>query len=587
MKQSKTFFWLRFSSTIIDLSVIYCISILLQFLIWKFTFIRLGDLYIYVFCIYFSLSYYFLKGKSPAKIFTGLKIIKTNSKALQIKNILLREVILKAGIAIIIPSYILPNLFLFWSPFITFGLTLAILLLSFVLLLIFKRSWWDYFSKTIITKQPFTQNAEKNYVFFFFTLLTVSALVLIIKPVYSNKEHFITTFYPEYPVTEEVLQYADFIKHNSKDPADYVLDLFQEYDIVVLSERYHPEYTQYDLIFKIINDKRFIENVGNIFTEIGAVNFQDTLDNYLHTSFKTEDDLNKSTAILQRNSCAIHPLWDCTNRFDFLKQVNRLNSRLPGNLKINWYFNDIAFDWETTTKENYLKGYTPLKRDRIMAIHMIDSYKNTILKQKRKKVLAIVNTNHGYGILNGKNETGIDWVDSSTTNYLLKAFPGKVANIMLNSVSYMFTPIQHGKWDAAFKTAGNPDAGFDFKDSPFGDDKWDAFFLHPASFTYKDIFTGFIFYKPITQHIKKTGFPYELENFQDTLLRRASCIDSKEAGAIKLLINLYNKNPDLIFETTAAPYAVFLNILNILLLPFCVLISYMISLIFLLKKKNK
>ena len=76
-----------------------------------------------------------------------------------------------------------------------------------------------------------------------------------------------------------------------------------------------------------------------------------------------------------------------------------------------------------------------------------------------------MNTSHGYALLNQKLRTGIQWLDGSTTNYLIKALPGKVANVMINTTSGLFTPIQYGKWETSFKIAGNPNVGFNFKEA--------------------------------------------------------------------------------------------------------------------------
>ena len=586
MKNRKSYFWLRFVSTVIDLSIIYSISIIFKFFIWKYTFVKLGNVFVCIFCLYYLTSYIFFKGISPAKFLTGLKIVNSNGADIQLKNILLREVALKLFVGIIIPSYILQLLFPIWSPLITLSLELIILILSVILLLVSRKSWWEIFSKTDTIK-TFKTRTRKNFTFFSFTLIIIFTLIITISPIYNNGEKFITTFYPEYPITSEAIKYSEFIRNNSKNPVDYVFELFEKYDIVVLSERYHPEYTQYELISKIITDKRFIANVGNVFTETGSVSFQDTLNSYLHTSFKNETELNKSTAALQRNSSGVWPIWDFTNHFDLLKQVNQLNNTLSDSAKINWYYTDIPVNWETMTRENYLKGFTPIKRDSEMAVHILEKFKKIISNQKRKKALVILNTNHGYALLNQRPETGIKWLDFSTTNYLMKALPGKVANVMLNTVSYMWTPIQYGKWDAAFKIAGNPDAGFDFKGNPFGDDNWDGFFLYPKALTYKDIFIGFIFYKPLNQQIKKVGFPFELENFQDSLLRRASCVDSKQVEIARMLIRQYNKDPLSLLQTNPAPYAIFLNGLNIILFPLFIILSYLLSLIFLLRKVTK
>lgn len=587
MDNKKSYFWLRFLSTVIDLLAIYCISIIFQFFIWKYTFVRLCDIFSCIFFIYYLTSYILLKEVSPAKLLTGLKIVNSDGGRIGFSHIILRELILKFFIGIVIPAYFLQFLFPIWSPLITLSIEFIILFLSFIVLLVFKKSWWEIFSKTSMVKTSLTVGTRMTFTFLIFTLIIIFALIIIISPVYNHTEKFKTTFFPVYPVTKETIKAADFIKNKTRSSTDYVFDLFTKYDIVILSERIHPEYTQYELISKLITDKRFISNVGNIFTEIGSVSFQDSLNTYLHTTFENETELNKSTAMLQRNSNGVWPIWDLTNHFDLLKQVNLLNRQLSDTSYINWYYTDIPVNWEKMTRENYLKGFTHFSRDSIMAMHIIENYKNIISQQRRKKALIIMNTCHGYGLLNQKEGTGIGWVDSSATNYLMKAFPGKIANVMLNTSSFMWTPIQHGKWETAFNIAGNPDVGFDFKESPFADDNWDGFFLNSRSLSYKDIFTGFIFYKPLDQQIKKIGYPFELDNFEDTLLRRAACVSNSQIKLSKRLIANYKRDPRSLIESESIPYAIFINGLHMILLPFLIILSYLLSLIFLLKNVTK
>jgi len=587
----KSLFWLRFTSTVIDLSIIYSISILLQALIWKFTFVGFGDIFVSTFLVYYFSFYFFFKGVTLAKLLTGIEIINTNISNVQFRNLLLREFVLKVLAGIILPAYLLQYIFPIWSPLITIAAELIVLLLSLILLLIFKRGWWELLSKTQTIKSPLSRRSSRINSFVLITCIIGAALVTILHPVYPFSKDKIRqalhTFYDKYPVTKETTEYAEFVKEHSRDPVDYVFDLFRKYDIVVLSERYHPEYTQFDLFSKIISDERFNKTIGNIFTESGSVSFQDTLNTYLQTSFADEDELNKSTANLQRNSDGVHPIWTCTNHFDFLKTVHRLNSLLPDSNKINWYFSDLPVDWETMTHENYLKGYNPIKRDSIMAAQIIHKYKDVILNQRRKKALVIMNTSHGYGLLNQKSKTGIKWLDLSTTNYLMKNFPGKVANIMIHSVSIMLTPLQQGKWETAFRLSGNRPAGFNFEGSPFGNDKWDGFFLNSQSLTYKDIFTGIIFYKPLEEQIKKDGYPHELDTFEDTLVRRAACVGSSEEEMYKRYINNYKRNPQSIFVTEPAPYALVHNGIKLLLFPALILTGYLFSLVFFVCKLRK
>jgi len=419
-------------------------------------------------------------------------------------------------------------------------------------------------------------------------VLISAALIIIFLPFAGNKAAFKTklqsSFYPKYPVNRQTAKYAAFIRTHGRSPVDYIFDLYKKYDVVVLSERNHPEYSQYTFITELLKDERFRTNIGNLFTEQGSVSFQDSLNTYLHTSFRNEDALNKQTAILQRNSNAIWPLWGYTNLFDLLKTVNQLNLALPDSNRINWYFTDLPVHWETMTRDNYLAGYTALKRDSLMAMHILQQYRQEILTQKRKKALVIMNSNHGFGLLNGKTDAGIKWIDSSTTHYLMKDLPSKVANVMINTVSlksgWLFTPVQNGKWDAAFSMAGNPSVGFDFNGSPFGDDNWDLFYLVSNRLTYKDVFTGFIFYKPLEEQYKKNGFPHEFDNFEDSLLKRAGSVGNAEYDQNKRIIDFHHKNPQADSETAPMLYALFYNVLNILVIPFFLFLSFLVALFF-------
>jgi hypothetical protein len=365
-----------------------------------------------------------------------------------------------------------------------------------------------------------------------------------------------------------------------------VFNLFGKYDLVVLSERVHSECTQYEFISDILSDNRFIVNIGNIYIELGSVSFQDTVNTYLHTIYPDEDSLNKATAFLQRNSNGVWPLWTNTNLFDFFKHINKINSALPDSLKINLYFTDLPVDWETMTAEKYPKQFLR-NRDKVMAENIIHVYKDKLqINEKRKKGLVIMNTRHGYGI----NLPEV----INTTAILMDSLPNKVGNVMINSISFLnyfiLSPLtQHGKWDKAFAVTGNSNVGFDFVGSPFGTDQFDAFlkFKTPDSLKYQDIFSGFIFYKPLEEHIHKEGFPYMLYNFEDTLIRRAECVSPSHAENWKKLINLnyYHDKDD--FETI--PYAIFYNLITKVGFSILIIIIWVISWIIYIinRKKNK
>jgi hypothetical protein len=367
--------------------------------------------------------------------------------------------------------------------------------------------------------------------------------------------------------------------------------LFEKYDVVVISERLHPEYTQYDLYSKIVEDPRFKERVGNIFSETGSVSFQDTLNSLLRTKFKSEDSLNKYTALLQRNSNGVWPLWDNTNMFDMLKRVNRLNTSLADtSQQLHWYFTDLPVDWGKMTKETQHAAYTDKRRDSLEASVVINVHNRVISKQCRKKSLVIMNTRHGYGHIDKRFPQSVQDEFHGTTAFLQEALPGRVANIMIHSITqkyaYMFTPTQNGKWDRVFEDIGNPDAGFDFSGSPFGDDKFDLAFIYTKGMLFKDVFTGYIFYKPLNAHYKKEGFPYEFYNFEDTMIRRASILSEDYVINIKKQIEKSKINPQEVASSESIKYAILYNSYQIIWGTIKLLLSYLDALFFYRKKPN-
>jgi hypothetical protein len=115
--------------------------------------------------------------------------------------------------------------------------------------------------------------------------------------------------------------------------------------------------------------------------------------------------------------------------------------------------------------------------------------------------------------------------------YLMATYPGTVANVLINNVRILpgstdnqavIGAIQDGKWDAAFAAVGNPSLGFDLRGSPLGDDDFDYFALpFPIGRTYQDVFTGFVFFKPLDEHRMSFGIPGLVDaKYAEEMVRR-------------------------------------------------------------------
>ena len=575
-------------SALIDFVLIYCVTYLLQLLLMRWIYFDTFVVFTVCWVLYYSISYLVFRGRSTAKLITGLQVVSRDNESLNIRQVAIREVAGKFLILLLIPSYIIHHIHFYLKSQIwnTGAVVLLAILVMMVFFFIYKRPWWEQLSSTKTVR-----NRVGNQLLRFVTFTAISGIFILtiyikVAPIGRDFRLAGVKYFPEYPVNAETKKYAGYIKTHSEDPVEYVFRLFKKYDLVVLDERLHPEYSQYELIFRIVTDPRFACNIGNIYTESGSQSYQDTLTRYLNTRFPNQDTMNKATAWFENNSSALWPIWGTTNLFDFLKLVNKLNTNSPDSLKINWYCTDIPMNWALMTPAKFQQIPRKEKRDKIMADRITAIYKDKIRNnEKRRKGLVIMNHWHGYGLIRDHrgNKTGHFLNTFCTTAILMDSLPGKVCNILINRIPFgLFSsfmgPVQHGKWDKAFEISGNHDAGFDFDNSPLGSDNFDDFLWNSSSeLKYKDVFTGFIFYKPLEHHYQRDGYPFILYNFQDTLIRRAGCISPSYLEGIKSLIR--NKEFDKI-DSRGIFYAFYYNCTVNLGYSLVIALTWIITLLF-------
>jgi hypothetical protein len=351
--------------------------------------------------------------------------------------------------------------------------------------------------------------------------------------------------------------YVSFLQEQKTDPVDYILGLFDTYDIVVLGERDHRDTTQYVLIEKIMADKRFIEKVGNIFTEVGVYNHTEWANKVLHNTYASDADFEKELRTLYRELDYML-IWDKYNYWMLLKSIYKINSNLPEEQKINVHFTDVSFDWSTCREASEYKQFresfaNKWAKDSIISENFVKDY-NRILNDKnilRKKALVIYNRPHsyqGYSFSYSKNKEEEEEEVKSAASYLFKAYPNQVANVMINwhiaGLESKNNLIHQGKWDAAFKVLGYPEVGFNFEDSPMGNCYFDHYYVHYYGTTqkkYKDIYTGFVFYKPIHEWKRVIGIPDLIDDdFLPELVERRKIMHPQEEVDTQSQKSYYN-----------------------------------------------
>ncbi len=333
-------------------------------------------------------------------------------------------------------------------------------------------------------------------------------------------------------------QYVRFLENQRQSPVDYILGLFEKNDLVVLCERFHPEVTQYDLVYDLVSHPRFQTQVRHMFTELGTSALRPTLESFLLDDTLSEAQVNERLRYIAQNF-DFGPVWEKTNIFDFLRKLHYLNCSLARERRVQVHPSDIEARWPAMTKEGWKEVRKQLgRRDQIMAENIISKFKELRQAKPQTKALVIMNYRHAFPHL--KSQTGRR--AENTTGFLLAAFPGQVANVMLNSVAPLpgttdqrsvLGALQEGKWDAAFAAVGNPNVGFDFLSSPLGEDAFDYFPFIAHQLRYQDIFTGFVFFKPLEAHRHSLGLPGLIDDsFADELKRREAITGDASEGDI-------------------------------------------------------
>jgi hypothetical protein len=334
---------------------------------------------------------------------------------------------------------------------------------------------------------------------------TAAALLFLLFPATAFSQHA--------PASASLDSYVRFLRHGHVRPVDYILSQFERSDVVILCERYHDEYTQYETILQLVGDERFIGQVGHIFTEIGTRSNNQALHDLMSGSLRDHEEIERQVLVIYRN-LSYYPLWERYPAYHFLRRLALLNSRLYGNRRIELHFCDLPFSWDGMTPQKYREFLGTLGgRDSSMAryiIRTVDGIRTS--DQERKKVLVIMNYRHAFNDYRYRDGRDRDNVG----RYLFEAYPGEVANVLIHTVAILpgssaqgenVALIQDGQWDAAFELAGNPEVGFDLAGTPFGQDECDMYPFRPPRPRYQDVFTGYVFHRPIEEHRRMVGIP--------------------------------------------------------------------------------
>ena len=483
-------FFQRLGAFLIDAFTVVFLFQIVAFLLSPFCFLPLFPGVWFVWIVYYIASYCTF-GRTLGESFFDAQIVANKGLVPVWIKIILREAFTS------FPALIAWTLC--WNQFVakrSIAIFVVLLLLICLRRKMFGISLVKREQDTIATKRPFYKTSAG----IFLMIILGGCLARIANTVCTNDKAFLVESpwksVPR-PTVSSVSKYVDYLKNNRQDINDYVMGLFEKYDYVVLCERHHQDMTQYDMIYDLVTDSRFVDKVGVVFTEIGCAESRDAYRTLVETTFPNDTLLEKGLASFLMENQTVHLLWPNTNWFTFLKRMYYFNH--DREKKVEIMFAD----------RNWIDRTELAQRDSVMADNII----KTIESDSLKKSLIIMNYRHAF------------FTPGCCGEYIQRRFPGKVANVMINNAKLDFLSLaigkvttgneiarpdlRHGEWDVAFEQMPTDAFAFDLKDSPFGKDNFDYFALPWAmenGMQYQDMFNGFIYYKALIDHRASVGF---------------------------------------------------------------------------------
>ena len=324
-----------------------------------------------------------------------------------------------------------------------------------------------------------------------------------------------------YAQNQTLDDYVSSVKENSCAPIDYIFNLFENSDIVVIGERDHRDTTQYELILDLLKDPRFAQEVGYVYTEVGCVNRTKDVNKLLCGRYKSDKAFNDALYTYLRNE-DFNPLWDKYNRVQFLRGLYEINHNSKH--KITLGLTDCNFSWKRIKTAEEYKNFDDSPacayRDSTMCLHFSKMYAKQKLKNGKRKALVI--TNHPHAL----NAT-FEGSDYHRQGKWLKERYGNdnVKIVMLNWTEYTNSNDQQtslvadGLWDAAFEVVDCQPFGMDIKGTPFGHTPY--FNDRYGKMKWEDVADGVIYYRPCYETVLTIGIPGIVSaDFEEEFMRR-------------------------------------------------------------------
>lgn len=301
---------------------------------------------------------------------------------------------------------------------------------------------------------------------------------------------------------QELIRY---LKSNWHSPEDYVVNKFQNYDIVFIGEAHLIKH-DVELIHNLI-PRLYQAGVYNLAIEYGCAEYQDKAD-ALITAETYDEDLAR-WLLFKWGS-----YWPYIEYIDIYRKTWELNKSLPPDAP---KFRVIHLDYRP--KWNLAKegGLTPRRYRRVFHKGDRDQYMAKIIQKelvkKNKKALIYAGAHHSFTHYNVpdydfKKKKLLGHNKNRMGNLIYRSIPNKVFNICLHypwptqkSLNKFVYPVD-GVIDKIMGEFEDQRIGFDVMDSPFGllQDNDIYYSVGYSDFKLDNFCDGYIYQKPINSY---------------------------------------------------------------------------------------
>lgn len=298
--------------------------------------------------------------------------------------------------------------------------------------------------------------------------------------------------------------FVDFLRKNSKAPDVFILDALRSHEIVLYGE-HHFSRDSWEFVRSLLDNPEFPQTTGSIILEMkqggqgrmDAFFEKDTLDKGLLLEILGGDDLFG---------------WNDKGMYEFLIALWNLNSTLPEDRKINVVLADYGQNWyDVTSREEArnLMRITYSKRDSCMAAMS----EKTVRQSGNRSCLFIVGSNHAARFCNGVENMANLLSESLGKD---NVFSIQLHSPVMDNDGSVYGKRRFGIFDFAFKSNDNRPAAFAIKNTPFGNEPYDACLEYdgvPVTGNYEDNVDAYFFLLPLED--EDAGYWLEDELYTD------------------------------------------------------------------------